>query len=189
MNPRSPFVVVAVASLLLAGCGKLNDGGGGTSSPVGESGDSTPPPGDVPPPNWQNPIGGVEVASISKAAQAVDFQPYVPKGLGPPARVLVDSGIGVALVYDTQEFGGVVILQQPQPLPTAEYEEWMQTVVDNVKLGSAEIVSTRGTEALVIVPETPGHGASISWLSEGREIIIRGPKLQRSDVLQLAEVI
>jgi hypothetical protein len=187
MNLRISMMLSLLLVLLSPSCAARDTTSSDETRPrASESGDA--PLGDIPPVDWNNPIEGSEVASVAQATRHLDFPPYVPRGLGAPQKILINANPSVAFMYETSEYGLVVISEAKQQLSSAEFKEFMETVVRDVQLGTAEIVTVRGgIEALLIVPETQGQGASLRWQEHERDLDIRGPNLTREDVLQVAE--
>ncbi|MEO8292072.1 MAG: hypothetical protein ABI635_02940 [Actinomycetota bacterium] len=165
----------------------------------GEFASSSESPGEVlaPPINWSNPIDGDEVASLEAAQPSLGFTVYDPKGLGTRRSVFVSpSGTEkelavVALLYETPGYGLVVVKQHLPDVPIADYDKANQELMEMNGLptvhGSFDLVAIReGQEALVTTSED-GTTSSIFWLEKNIEIVVRGPDLDKTDVLKIAE--
>jgi hypothetical protein len=151
----------------------------------------------VPQIDWDNPISGNEVPSLDVAERAVPFEVRAPKGLGQPTKHLMSpssfhAGLRVvASLFDSPEYGRVIVIQHLPDLPVEEYHAANRSLVEmngqpNVS-GSAEILSIRGgLEALVTTSEDKTK-STVFWLENGVEYVVEGPHLDRSEVLRIAE--
>ncbi|CAN5309551.1 hypothetical protein BH20ACT24_BH20ACT24_08510 [soil metagenome] len=151
--------------------------------------------------DWHNPIGGVEVGTLHQAQADLPFDIYEPKGLGAPTEILIspvdeitpESRV-LALVYETKEYGLVVVEEHVPDVPVEQYQEGLQRLVEQSKLpnaqGSASLVKIRvGIEALMTVSEDESS-AQIWWLQDGTfEMIIRGPNLDAPSCIAVANLI
>src|SRR5260370_18094712 len=93
---RARWVVVVMLFVALVAAGVVvwlssvapgNEGPGPSST----STTATTEAGGKPPLHWDNPISGTDVATTREGAAHVSFTPFVPKGLGKPVRIPVDS--------------------------------------------------------------------------------------------------
>jgi class 3 adenylate cyclase len=150
-------------------------------------------------PDWDNPIGGSPVANAADAAPAVSFELQTPTGLGETSAVYVSSeeiskdAAGVAFVYDTVEFGRVIVIEHPPESSPSEYQEFHEYLVsingDPLVHGRFDLVKIRdGVEALVTTSED-GRRSVAFWLENGVEFIIEGPTLTFDQVISIAELV
>jgi hypothetical protein len=171
-----------------------------TTEPISPSTEAPPSPQvDVPAIDWDNPIDGELVSTFVAADAAVPFVLYVPKNLPAPESLLVtDASVPpasavVALVYDVDGFGRVVIKEHFPDVPASEYAAINRGMLElNGQAhvhGTFEIVTIRESREALITTSEDGSTSSIFWLEGPIELIIRGPELDRSEVLKLAESI
>jgi hypothetical protein len=195
-----------VARLLLA----LVVGGCAVSNSAGEQGEQqqaapqkpilTALPG-VPrgakPVAWDNPIGGDPVSSAEEAASLLAFEPITPRNLGTPSKLLVNSAIpnqsarAIAFVYDTPEWGTVVVIQERIALSAADYDTDLANRVaefatDPSAQGTARLVSLRDGAQGVLSLNADGTLLWVLWSEGEREVILRGEHLPPDAALALA---
>lgn len=151
--------------------------------------------------NWDNPIGGVVVTleELPQVAEELPFAILTPIRLGVPDKILVSPPETepefrtLALLYDTEDYGRVVVIEHLPPVPVTEYdsahEAWVAQANDPelVSIGSSEIVTIRGTRKALLTTSQDGV-SDIYWLEGAIEIIIRGPTLDRGEVLEIADI-
>jgi hypothetical protein len=131
------------------------------------------------------------VASIEEARTRLQFAPREPQGLGQPIR-LQTTDVSIAFVYDTTEFGRVIVFMALSGISEAD---WLRGNREHVLTNGAP--GTRGiVEEVTIrggIPAFIGTGAdgtprwTISWREGPVEIRVNGPTLSREQVLALAE--
>lgn len=151
--------------------------------------------------DWDNPIRGeeVKVANLPQAVEELPFAALTPFGLGVPKKILASPPATepefrtLALIYDADPYGRVVVIEHLPPVPVSEYESaheaWVAQSNDPEleSIGNSEIVTIRGTrKALITTSED--YVSDIYWLEGAIEIIIRGPTLDRVQVLEIAEL-
>ena len=134
---------------------------------------------------------------MSAAGEVAAFSLYRPRGLGTPETVLVSpkdgAAVVVALLYQTADYGLVVVTENVPDVPLDQYEQSHRALLDYnddpMTHGKFEIVTIRqDQEALVTTSEDEAH-STIFWLEEGVEIVVNGPGLRRDDVIAIAESI
>lgn len=185
--------IVSIAALCVAaGCA-----GSGTT-PSALSGPGQP---GFEEPNWENPIDGQEVPSIDQAQQLVDFEILVPDAFGPPVKILVtppdSSSRGdrvVALLYESDDYGLVVLKEHLPDVPIAEYDASNARVVEMTKdpsaQGIARIVPVRGGLPALLTISPDGSDCTIWWLEdEAFEIVVRGPDLVPEKCVEVANLV
>lgn len=177
---------------------------------AGVRGDRQVTPGQEPDPasflhlhqtNWDNPIGGDEVTleELPQVAEELPFGVLTPLRLGVPDKILVSPADTepefrmLALLYDTEDYGRVVVIEHLPPVPVTEYESaheaWVAQANDPAleSIGSSEIVTIRGIRQALLTTSEDGV-SDIYWLEGAIEIIIRGPTLDRVEVLEIANI-
>jgi hypothetical protein len=186
-------LIVSIAALCIAaGCA-----GSGTTQPT-LSGPGQP---GVEEPKWQNPIDGQEVTSIEEAQQLVAFEILVPDAFGSPVKILVtppdSSSRGdrvVALLYEPDDYGLVVLKEHLPDVPIAEYEASNERIVemarDSGAHGTARIVPVRGGLPALLTVSPDGSDCTIWWLEdEAFEIIVQGPDLVPEQCVEVANLV
>ncbi len=188
------FVVVGASCSALAPAGQ--PAVGDLPSPVATS---VPRPGKGGKPvNWDNPIGGKSVASSAEAATMLAFEPLVPKNLGNPRRILVNSAVedvsarAVAFVYDSPRTGTVIVTEEQIALPPSDYDRDVAGRVaafarDPTAQGSAELMSIRGGKQAVMARNPDGSLLWVVWREGTREVMLRGSNLSPADAVNIAE--
>lgn len=152
---------------------------------------------DSPPTDWENPIDGVVVSSVAEAVKLVPFTVYPPRKLGNPTKILVSApGVQpemrvVAFLFDTPDYGRVVVTEHIPDVPPEQYDEANQSLValngePNVH-GSAEIVSIRGGKNALVTTSEDGSESTIFWLEGGVEFVVKGPSIDRENILQVVD--
>jgi hypothetical protein len=151
--------------------------------------------------DWNNPIEGVGVASFGEAQAAVSFEIYQPNNLGSPVAILMTnpstSDIGdrvVAAIYDTTNYGRVVVKEHLPDEPAAQYDSSNDRVVEAVNgpqgHGSAQIVTVRGDRRALLTISPDQTDCTIWWLEpNGVELIVRGPDLTPTNCVVVANLI
>jgi len=183
------------AVAVLAACGQAATQGG-SSHHRSPQAVTTDDPG-LPPPqiSYDNPGGGVSVASISVAANVLPVPLLVSDKLGAPVDIYTETYSpyhGVTLVYDDPTYGRVVV-QESQPDTTVD--EWhaankelvAETGQPNVH-GSAEITTVQnGLEALITTAEG-GNPSVLEFRADSGSLIVlvKGPKLSADDCVAIA---
>src|SRR6266542_6215583 len=82
------LVPVAMMILLAVSCASVRDS---QSEAVSGSPTESQLPGDIPPVDWDNPIGGVRVNAVADAQAVMPFEVHAPKGLGQPVSILTSD--------------------------------------------------------------------------------------------------
>jgi len=197
----------AVLGFLLVGCGRLNSGSATAPSlsPTGPEPSIEPLPSElVANPlasiNFDNPISGEAVGSLAEASQYLPFAPLDPQGLGAAQAVYVgapkeyvDASKALALIYDTEQFGRVDVLEGvPDITPVqwlASATSWANSNGQPGHYGTAELLSIRtGVEALLTTSQDGQHSV-IEWLDGPIQVEVLGPTLDRDAVLKIAETL
>lgn len=181
---RARWVVVAMLfiALMAAGVavwlGRVAPGNEGPG-PSTTSTTAATEAGGKPPINWDNPIIGTDVATTTEAAAHVSFTPFVPKGLGNPVRIQVDSpsadhgGMTVAFVYQHPAYGRFFLIERKSSTTQADLEALAGCNHDAGCEGEWTLVKLKnGTNGLLI---TGGPTTGIMWLSNGVLLDVFGP--------------
>ncbi|MGZ4103767.1 MAG: hypothetical protein ACXVP8_00735 [Actinomycetota bacterium] len=182
----SAAVAIAVGLTLVA-CAAAPTGGAGLPT-VG------PHQVDV---DWDNPIpAGIPWDNAKQdGSDWLPFTPIAPKNLGEPIQIVAsDPNVVprpvrvIAFLYNTP--GGRVVVKEhvPDVAPQTYLQAQRDLLNDNSSPtigGHFEIVFIRGGEQALITIGTSGE-AALFWLEEGKEIIVRGPYLTRSTILDIA---
>jgi hypothetical protein len=147
--------------------------------------------------DWDNPLQGVAVPSVAAAREQVPFDVLEPKGLGRPINVFVSppgtspGARVVAFVYDTAEYGRVVVKEHISDVPPEKWRESLQLVVarndDPGVSGRGDIVVIRGGQSALVTTSEDEVRSSIFFLVEEVEISVRGPTVAFDDVVSIAE--
>lgn len=149
--------------------------------------------------DWDNPIHGFAANSVESAQRHVPFEIYKPKGLNGQIKLLV-SPLGfepekraIAFLFDAPEYGRVAVIQHFPDVPAGEYdaanENFLQYNGGPETHGTFEIVIIRDGRKALITTSEDGSTSSIFWLEGDTELMVRGPLLQRNDVIEIAEKI
>lgn len=183
---RSSAVLPVMLAMLLSGCGdSLIDPGAGQSGP-GTEGTGQ----DV----YDNPLPpGHEVGSIENAQKDVPFAILKPNFETKPKSVRViapKSDVGaIGLVYDTAEYGRVVIIESRTDVTRSMFEDGINALLspgpESSVSGSAVAVTVRGQRALLDTGES-GH-VWLEFFENGVEVHIGGPQLTGEQEMTIAE--
>lgn len=142
--------------------------------------------------DWDRPLSGTNVDSSDQAGDYVSFTPLVPKGLGKPQRIMVDSasrdhaGRTVALVYQHPVYGRFFVIESKSSMTQASLEGLAGCDHATGCVGEWTLVRLRnGANGLLI---TGGPTTGIIWLSQGFMIDIMGPidTFSVADAIRLA---
>jgi hypothetical protein len=141
--------------------------------------------------NWDNPIDGVPVASLTQAAQSMPFQVSQPMGLGTPARILVSrpdvptEGRSVAFVFDTASYGRVIVFERLPEVDPSQYDVTNEHLVAIFNgPGALEIDLVRGGTKALVATTAEGR-TGVYWLEGKIEFYVSGPTLTKTDALQI----
>lgn len=181
---RARWVVVVMLFVALVAAGVVvwlssvapgNEG----PRPSSTSTTATTEAGGKPPINWDNPIRGTDVATTAEAAAHVSFTPLVPKGLGNPVRIQVDSpsadhaGMTAAFVYQHPAYGRFFLIERKSSTTQADLEALAGCNHAAGCEGEWTLVKLKnGTNGLLI---TGGPTTGIMWLSNGVLLDVFGP--------------
>jgi hypothetical protein len=174
--------LVAAALVLAAGCanGPVNDDVPRTSSDaIGLAG------ADLPPIDWQNPLGTI-ATSLQNARSGLVFDPQVPNLGAPEAISILDPAhvdqkdLSIAFVYADPAIGEYYV-QEGVPTMTQDQLEQLATCQPAETGCSTEGWSLQpirnGVTALVIyAPEGVSVATSVMWLEEGIQYRLMGPR-------------
>ncbi len=152
--------------------------------------------------DWDHPLGieAERLASAAEAQKRLPFEIVVPSGLGepvaiditPPAVTPPDARV-VAFIYDTVDYGRVVVKEGFPDVPPADYEETLSLVVEHSQEpdveGTAEKLEIRGGKPAVVTTVEDGSRSSMAWLEGEIEITVRGPDIDREQVLAIGEAL
>lgn len=163
--------------------------------PLPTQGATLQPPVSSADPNWDNPIEGQPVAAAD-AASNLAFTPLEPKGLGSPVSVLVQllypqvDTRSVAYIFNHQTYGRVIVVENIPDIPLAEYQaalvEWGSLKGTSGK--SETIVIRKGITALLTETDD-GSQAALRWVEGSIAISLRGPQLQREEIISIANAL
>jgi hypothetical protein len=160
--------------------------------------DATTEPGvGVPPVDWENPIAGIEVPGLLAAQKLLPFEVYTPQLEASPFKVLVTDpaktslrDMVLALMYHTSNYGLVVIKEHNPDVPIDQYDTVnLELLAQNGQPGthgSFELVPVRAAAKALVTTSEDQRQSSIFFLEGSIEIVIRGPELDRTDVIELA---
>jgi hypothetical protein len=188
----------------MAACGQTPT----SESPAQELGTATsasetaPPYDEGPPIDWDNMIAGAPVNGLSSIPKTA-FTVHEPKDLGVPVGTFTgatDPTSGklgaVQFVYDTFQYGRVVVIEHVSDLPDAkEYAAYMASMASLSgqpgTYGTAEIVTFADGSQGLYETSPDGSYASIYWYVESGtgnyEIMIFGPKITKADAVAIAD--
>lgn len=198
-------LLLAMALLLVLGCGNP-DGFVDTPSPPTSTATTKPMSAGEDPPHkqglpvdWDNPIKGQEVSSFEQTKSLLPFAPYDPKNLGQAIGLFVSNGAQMksrvlGLVYDTPEYGRVVVIEELLHVPMSDYQAGMKQIVDSSAAqselaGQSELVAIRGGLTALVTATEDGRVADIRWTDGTIVFLVRGPSLVRDMAVQVAEAL
>jgi hypothetical protein len=149
------------------------------------------------PVDWGNPIRGIEVDSLTTAQQSTPFTILEPSGLGTPSAVVVSDadrvpldGRAVVLIYDTQRFGRVDVLESYADVPPEHWLETMESMVaDNDPsrwTGTASLVRLPDGTPCFLTIASNGEPSQIDWLEASIQASVAGPQLSGTEATDLA---
>jgi hypothetical protein len=150
------------------------------------------------PPNWDNPISGEIVASLQQAESQLPFEPRLPRGLGTPVKILVspdseepaNEARGIAFLFDTADYGRVVVVEGRDDVPLAEFEAMIRTLVAEKGKPNGQgyvesVVIKGGTQAGLF---TGAHGElTLEWREGNVRFTLSGPTVSKDDIVSLAD--
>jgi hypothetical protein len=183
-----------VGLLLLAG--SLGACAKGAASGT-KAGDSGPEP-VAPAVDWDNPIHGDLVSSLSEAQQQVKFDipTRIQELFGGPTKIYVTPPAVapedrvMAAIFMT-DFGQVIIQQQFPDVPADEYEAQNDRLFaengDPNLHGSFSFVPLPGDRRGFVTTSPDGRVSDLRWLEGDTEILVRGPSLTLSQCVQVAD--
>lgn len=187
------IALLMVAGIIFAGCADSNPSPSGASSSV----EGGLPAG--PSPNWDNPIEGTKVASVEEAAPNLSFVPYEPHGLGTPSEIFVTpeefakSTREIAFIFDSVDFGRVVVIERPTPISADAWEEWIADLVAEngspTLSGSFTAVTVRNGFPALLTTSGDGVRNTVRWLDGDVQFIVDGPALEASDAQEVVDLI
>jgi hypothetical protein len=145
-------------------------------------------------------LGATKVNSSDEARRYLSFDPLLANNLGDPRDILVETWKGdtgedtrlhqFALIYVTYEYGKVVVIERPAQQTASEFAAFAARLVARSQepqvQGHAEVVATRGSQALITVAESQDL-ATIDWIEKGVQFEVLGPSLTRNQVVQIAD--
>jgi hypothetical protein len=145
-----------------------------------------------------DPIAGVAVASIEEAQARVGFTISEPRGLGLPVEVMISDDLprasrGIALLFDTERYGRVFVLEHPPEVPTDDYERSIRGLVESADgdrsvHGTLEVVRIRGGTRALLSVSGDGASAMLFWLENPDvEFVVGGPLVDERAVREIAE--
>ena len=153
------------------------------------------PPVSSADPNWDNPIEGQPVAAAD-AARYLAFTPLAPKGLGTPASVLVQllypqvDTRSVAYLFNHPTYGRVIVVENIPDISLADYQaaliEWGSI---NPSDGKSETIVIRNAITALLTQTNDGSQAALRWLEGSIAISVRGPELQRDEIIAIANAL
>jgi hypothetical protein len=110
---------------------------------------------------------------------------------GPPDKLRV-----VAFVYDTEQYGRVVVEEHYPDVPADQYSAYEKQVVESIDdpnvHGTAELVQLDGGETGLLTDTEAGGEATLVWLEDRGgpfEAIVRGPTLTKQQAIDIADAI
>jgi hypothetical protein len=119
----------------------------------------------------------------------------VPSNLGTPVGIFTEtltSLHGVTFIYDTPQYGRVVVQESQPDTSLADWKAANKFAVSmngqpNV-YGTAEIASVRSGLEAQITTDASGKPSIIDWRDDGGAllVIIKGPTLSRDDCIGIA---
>jgi hypothetical protein len=146
--------------------------------------------------DWDNPIRGDRVDSLSDAQDGLAFQPRLSRGLGDPAVILLtppgesdNAGRAVALIYDTS-YGRIVLIESHDILPVTTFENAIQKLIarnsDPGLHGQFEESIIKGNVHALF--STGEDGArEIDWREDNRMMRLSGPSVSKAQLVSLAD--
>lgn len=196
-------VLLALSAVAFTGCG---------AAPTPQTkGASEAPPAPTNPVEdgepefkWDDPMGGIPVTGALETVQSeLPFDIHVPSHLGSPRGIYLAKTEPydppefkqIEFVYDSPEFGRVVVLEHHPALPSAEeytrYMEWMASLNGTPELkGTAEIVKLPNGLNALFEQGPDGKTASINWYVSSpqgdHEIMILAPDLTLPEAIEIA---
>jgi hypothetical protein len=110
-----------------------------------------------------------------------------------PAIMGDPNARGLALVYQDEALGRVVVVEGISELPPAEFTSYWRHAISlngspDVHGTASEVTIRNGEEAFITTAED-GSRSDIRWLDGTIEILIEGPTLTRDQVVALANSI
>ena len=191
------LILITWLALSLSACGAPLDANGksATQSPSPET--SSLQQYDDVDQDWSNPIAGIRVATTDEAQDYLPFELVIPVGLGEPQKVFVSDPLFVtreqtvvAFLYQTQNYGLVVIKEHFPDVPVESYDKENEELLKYnglpVTHGSFSLVSVRGGEQALLTTSEDATEATLFWLENGLEFIIEGPNLDADAVIDLS---
>ena len=150
--------------------------------------------------NWENPISGELVESLAAAQSRLAFESRTPQGLGtavkilvsPPDESLSSKSRGVAFLFDTSEYGRVVVVEGRDDVSVREFEAATKEMVaqngDPNVHGRVDIVVIKGQIQARLSTGAQGE-LTLRWREGNLVFILSGPELTRPDLVAIAEKI
>ena len=148
--------------------------------------------------DWENPIPLAQpVSSMDEARPYLAFSPREPQGLGRPVRILMtkplagqESGRVLAFLFDTAEYGRVIVIQELSQLTLQQYDDENQKLAAGNdrpgRVGSAEVTPIRGGLQALVTTSSDGAHSDIRWREGPVQLLIEGPNLDRSACITIA---
>ena len=193
--------VAASISLAVGSCGGSNHGL--ASSGVAEAPPCVPESfrGDVLPIDWDKPFAGdVELLDIAAAQDQMPFPILVPR-LGQLRHVTVTTKYdrdtrydrAVALVYDTAEYGRIVVREYLSETSQEKFDQDADTSVarndDPTTFGRADIATIRGGKRALVGRSPDCERSTVVWLENGISMHVKGPSLSFNDAIEVANAL
>ena len=189
---RGTYLMIATtASLLSVACGRLvvEDRVAPMQIPSTRSNTTTL--------NWENPIGGVEVADLASVQSSLAFQAYKPKNLGSPVAQLVSLSPPIidrmiAFRYTSPSYGPVIVEEIKLDTTPEKFnadQEASLADMNATSTGSAytEVVSIRNGREGFLSEDGKGHAYLLMWVeSSGVVFLLRGLTTTKASIIEVA---
>jgi hypothetical protein len=124
----------------------------------------------------------------------------MPKGLGSRPKIYVSNpsiiarrDTVLAFVFKSRVYGIVVVKEHLPDTPPSKYQQSLRDLAARDGkpgvTGRLQLFDIRGNEQGLVTTPYDGSGSGIIWLERGVEYIIRGPELDRHDVVAIANAL
>ena len=155
------------------------------------------------PGGMNNPILGEPMANAQEAEKHLAFTPLEPRGLGDPWRIEVQVGNSdirrrpIAFLYDHPEYCRVFVIEMLPEMSPAEHaasiarvpamhDECCRGVPGS---GHGEMVQIRGGISALLSEVDDRSQGTLEWVEGTLVMVVRGPQLQRDELIAIANAL